>query len=96
MKIKILSVDPLEGYKLFIRFNEGSEGVLDVSDLAGKGVFKTWEDDNNFYKVFVSNESRAITWPGDIDIDTLNAYFTIKNINPDDYFKKEKEHATYL
>lgn len=95
MRIKISSVKALEKYKLFIQFNEGSEGVLNLQNLAGKGVFKSWELDDNFSKVFISNESGAITWPGEIDIDTLNAYFTIKNINPEEYFKLEKKHAAH-
>ena len=96
MRIKITSVKALEKYKIFIQFNEGSEGILNLQDLAGKGVFKSWDVNNNFSKVFISDESGAITWPDEIDIDTLNAYFTIKNISPDEYLKKEKGHASYL
>jgi uncharacterized protein DUF2442 len=96
MRIKILSVKALDKYRLFIQFNEGSEGVLNLEGLAGKGVFKSWDKDDNFSKAFVSNESGAITWPEEIDIDTLNAYFTIKNINPEEYFKREKGHAAHL
>jgi len=96
MRIRVTSVKALEKYKIFIQFSEGSEGILDLQNLAGKGVFKIWDLDDNFQKVFISNESGAITWPEEIDIDTLNAYFTIKNISPEDYFKKEKEHALYL
>jgi hypothetical protein len=95
MRIKILSVKALEKYKLFIQFNEGSEGVLDLEELSGKGVFKSWDEDDNFSKVFIRDESGAITWPDEIDIDTLNAYFTIKNIDPEEYFKGEKKHAAH-
>ena len=34
--------------------------------------------------------------PGEIDIDTYNAYCIIKGISPEDYFQKKEEHATNL
>jgi hypothetical protein len=95
MRIKISSIKALEKYKIFIQFNDGSEGILDLNHLAKKGVFNSWDNDDNFSKVYVSDESGAITWPGEIDIDTLNAYFIIKNINPEEFFKNEKENAAY-
>jgi hypothetical protein len=96
MKIKPIYVKATEKYKILIRFNEGTEGVLDLSKIAGKGVFKSWEENDNFFKAFINQESDAITWPGEIDIDTLNAYFTIKKISPEDFFKKESQHASHM
>ena len=91
---KIISVEALEKYKLNLRFSDGTEGVYDVEDVAGKGVFKVWDVDENFFKVFINEESGAISWPGEIDIDTVNAYCTIKNISPESYFKKQMNYAT--
>lgn len=85
MWIKVVSVKALEKYSIYIQFNDGSEGVLDLSSHAGRGVFKSWDEDDNFNKVFISEESGAITWPDEIDIDTLNAYFTINKITPEEY-----------
>jgi hypothetical protein len=96
MRLRIIEVTPLEKYKLFVRFSDGVEGAIDLSHLAGKGVFQSWEKNEDFYKVFISPESHAITWPGEIDIDTYKAYCTIKGINPEDYFKSEQQHATHL
>jgi hypothetical protein len=38
---KVISVIALEKYKIRIKFNDDTEGVLDLSDCAGKGVFKS-------------------------------------------------------
>ncbi len=70
-------------YKLFVTFFDSTEGVYDVSHLAGKGVFESWEADNNFFKVSVNPESGAITWPGELDIDTINAYCKVKGVDAD-------------
>jgi hypothetical protein len=94
-RLKIISVKALEKYKIQVRFNDDTEGVLDVSAHAGKGVFKSWDDDNNFSKVYIYDLSGAISWPNDLDIDTLQAYFTIKGITPQQYFETQKKYAQY-
>lgn len=76
----LISVVPLGKYKLNLTFDDGVNGIVDVSDMAGKGVFTAWEKDDHFSKVFIDKESGAIAWPGNIDIDTLNCYLQIKEI----------------
>lgn len=66
---RITDVRPLPEYHIWIRFDDGVEGEVDLSDLVGKGVFAAWEDPDHFKKVFVNPESRTVTWPGDIDLD---------------------------
>ncbi len=83
----------MEKYKLFVQFDDGTEGLLELDDCAGKGVFLSWDENDNFFNVFISPESGAITWPGEIDIDTYNAYCTIKGITPEEYFTKRKAYA---
>lgn len=96
MRPKIEKVEALSKYKLHVKFQDGVQGVLDLSDCAGKGVFSSWDEDDNFFTVFISSESGAITWPGEIDIDTYNAYCIIKGISPEDYFQQKEAHATNL
>ena len=92
---KIKSIKAVEKYNLKILFEDGIGGIYDVSNLAGKGVFKIWDVGNNFYAVYVDQHSGAISWPGEVDIDTINAYCTIAGISPEDYFQDKIEHATY-
>lgn len=77
---KVISVAPADKYRIRIKFNDGTEGMIDLSDVAGKGVFKAWDTDDNFSKVYINEESGAITWSGNIDIDILNCYLQIKDI----------------
>ena len=93
--IKIISIKVIEKFKLHVLFSDGTEGIYDAGHLAGKGVFKSWDIDNNFHKVFINPDSGAITWPGEIDIDTIKVYTTIKGISSD-YFLNSQPHATYL
>lgn len=95
MKIKAISVNALGKYKIHVSFNDGTDGILDLASLSGKGVFISWDVDDNFNKVFISEDSGVISWPEEIDIDVYNAYFQINNINPSDYFQSEKKYAQY-
>lgn len=65
---RIVKVKPLPGFKIWIRFSDGVEGTVDLSDLAGKGVFKAWNDPGHFESVFIDTESHTVAWSGGIDL----------------------------
>jgi hypothetical protein len=81
---KIISVKPLEGFKLNLKYNDGVEGTVDLSHLKGKGVFAWWENDDNFSKVFI-DKSGAIVWNEELDIDSLSCYLKITNQTFEEY-----------
>lgn len=91
---EITTVKALNKYSIEIHFSDGLSGVYDVSHLAGKGVFKSWDVENNFFKVQIDANSGAITWPGELDIDNIAVYCAIKNIGIQDYLKPAMKHAT--
>ena len=74
--IKITEIKPLPHYKLHLKYNDGVEGYLDLSEFAGKGVFKKFEDINYFNNVWVG-DTGAPTWAEEIDIDLINSYLKI-------------------
>ena len=82
---KPIKVVPKENYIIFLEYEDGSSGDLNLSHLAGKGLFKYWDDYNNFKKVYIDKDSNAIAWSDEIDICPDNAYFKIRNVNPEEY-----------
>jgi hypothetical protein len=68
MMHRVVSVRPLTGYRLDLRFEDGVEGEVDLTDLVGKGVFAPWTDPAEFRKVFIDPESHTVAWPGGIDL----------------------------
>ena len=88
---KIISIAVLEKYKVRLTFNDETEGVVDLSDLAGKGVFKAWDINENFSKAFIDKESGAVSWPGNLDIDSLNCYLQIKGLTYAEYKLKSQK-----
>jgi hypothetical protein len=64
---KAVKVTPLEGYKLRIQYADGVEGEVDLSHLAGKGVFALWNDANAFRSVYIG-PSGQIKWNEEVDL----------------------------
>lgn len=56
------------GYKLFVEFEDGVSGEVDMSEKVGKGVFENWKDEMNFGK-FVITENKKLEWNENIDMD---------------------------
>jgi hypothetical protein len=64
---KVMDVRPLENYRVWLRFADGTQGEIDLSDLAGHGVFAAWSDPELFRAVH-PEEGGGIEWPGGLDI----------------------------
>lgn len=89
----LTSVKARSKYHLDVYFNDGTHGILDVSSLAGKGVFNAWELNDLFFNPYI-NEMGAIAWNDFIDIDPLNAYLQVKGITFEDWKQTSKVHAS--
>ena len=62
-----VQVNPLDGFRLWLKYSDGVEGIVDLSDLAGRGVFRAWSEREVFEAVVV-DDSGAVVWPGEIDL----------------------------
>jgi hypothetical protein len=66
----IVDVQPLDGYRLKLRFEDGAEGVIDVAQLVSfTGVFAALRDRTEFLAVRVDPELGTICWPSGADLD---------------------------
>ena len=84
---KPVEVKALEGYRLWIKYSDGVEGVVDLSDLAGKGAFGLWKDYREFEKVYIG-AGGAIAWGEEIDLCPDALYLRITGKKPEDLFPK--------
>ena len=74
----IIEVRPLEGYRLFLSFEDGVEGEVDVDKLVRfEGVFAPLMDRANFVQVCLNEELGTIYWPTGADLDPDVLYATI-------------------
>jgi hypothetical protein len=68
----IVEVSALDPYRLRVRFDDGTEGEVDVTALVPfTGVFAPLKDASYFAQVTVDRELGTIAWPNGADIDPV-------------------------
>ena len=72
------NVKALPLYKLFVEFEDGVNGEIDLSYLTGKGVFSYWNDEQNFKRLKITAHKK-IEWNDDIDMDPDAFYLKLIN-----------------
>ena len=82
---KAVEVRPGTDHRIWIKFDDGSQGEIDLSDLAGRGVFQAWTDRKVFEEVRVDH-SGAVVWPGEIDLCPDALYLRLTGKTVEDVF----------
>jgi hypothetical protein len=80
--MRITSAKPMPGFRLELAFDSGETGVVDLSELAGRGVLASWTLPEMFEQVKVTDVG-TVEWPGEIDLcpDALYLRMTGKSAN---------------
>ena len=78
--IRAAEVEAREGYRIWISFSDGIEGEVDLSDVAGRGVFEVWEDRTFFEKVHISDYGE-VAWGEDLDFCPDALYLEITGLS---------------
>jgi len=66
----IVFVEPVGDYRIKLRFEDGAEGIVDVSEIVPfEGIFSALRDNNAFNKVRLNNELGTIEWENGADLD---------------------------
>jgi hypothetical protein len=80
--LRPVEVKALEGHKIWIRYADGAEGEVDLSHLAGRGVFALWQDPEAFRDVHLGPHG-AIVWTEDVEICPDSVYIQLTGKSPD-------------
>src|SRR6266550_9545719 len=72
--VRIETVQPLAGYRLKVRFNDGLEGIYSVEPERRGGVFLKLLEAKTFNAVIINSDFGCVEWPGGIDLcpDTMH------------------------
>lgn len=89
-----VAVKALENYRLWVRFSDGVEGTVDLSEYAGKGVFEIWNDYRTFLNVHIG-PGGEIVWSEQVDMCPDAIYLKITGKKPEDLFPKLQEMFEY-
>jgi len=82
---RITHVEALENYRLALVFGDGVHGVIDLSHLAGRGVFAAWNDCAEFRSVRIG-EAGELVWAGGIDLCPDSLYLKVTGKEPEEVF----------
>ena len=77
--VDVIRLRPLEGYRLWLRFTDGSEGARDFSALIAEGgpMLEPLKEPAYFRRAFV--EMGVPTWPNGFDLDPINLYMQMRD-----------------
>jgi Protein of unknown function (DUF2442) len=81
----VLAVKPLDNRRVWLRFSDGTEGIADLSEFSGKGVFKAWDREGAFEKVRVG-PGGEIQWADQIDLCPDALYLKVTGKTPEELF----------
>jgi hypothetical protein len=90
-----VSIEALPGYRIHVRYSDGAEGEIDLSDFAGKELFAAWRDPKFFQQVHIG-EHRQIRWDDNIELCPDAMYMRLTGKTPEEYFAmpaSEPAHA---
>ena len=89
----LVFIEPLPEHRLRIRFDDGTEGVVDVTQLVEfTGVFEPLREPEFFTKVAVNTELGTVVRPNNADLDADVLYAKVNGI-PVPKYAPERQRA---
>lgn len=75
--IKLIGIEPLQDYRLLLRFSDGSSGVYDFAHFveAGTAMTAPLHDREFFARHFI--ELGALAWPNGFDLSAASLHRTL-------------------
>ncbi|HPD64224.1 MAG TPA: DUF2442 domain-containing protein [Bacteroidia bacterium] len=89
-----VEVKALENYKIWLKYPDNKEGVIDLSHLIGSGVFKAWEDELFFKKVYIDPETGAVAWNETIELCPETLYEKLIKLMDSSLNEPDSEYAS--
>ena len=65
---RVVEVRPLKGYKLWLRFQDGVSGTVDLSGELWGPMFEPLKDRALFAQAAIHPELETVTWPNGADL----------------------------
>ena len=82
---KVINGKAIQKYRIYVEYADGVKGEVDLSHLAGKGVFKVWDDPGVFENVSVGS-SGEIKWNDQLDLCPDSIYLRLTGKSPEEVF----------
>ena len=90
--IQATDVEARDGYRIWLRYSDGAHGEVDLSNMAGRGVFKVWLDRAFFEGVHVSGHG-SIAWNDDVELCEDALYMALTGKSAEELFPALRKRA---
>ncbi len=94
MIAKPIHVETLAPFTIFVKFNDATEGFVDLTDLKDKPVFQKWQDPIFFQNVYIDSETNAVAWDADIELCSNSLYLKLKGMTFEEWKQNKLTHAS--
>ena len=68
MFLHVTKARPLDGYRVAVCFDDGREGVADLTEALKGPMFESLQDPDMFRQLQVDEELQTIVWPNGADL----------------------------
>ena len=75
MFLHVTSARPLDGFRVEVCFDDGREGVADLTEAIEGPMFESLKDPDVFTTLRVDEELRTIVWPNGADLAPEYLYY---------------------
>ena len=75
MFLHLAEAIPLGGYRVEVRFDDGREGIADLTEALEGPIFEPLRDPDAFKDFRIDEELRTIVWPNGADLAPEYVYF---------------------
>lgn len=89
-----IEVEAREGFRVWIRFNDGTDGEVDLADLAGRGIFEAW-DDSSFFRGVHVGPAGSVAWSDDVELCPDSLYLRLTGKRPEELFPRLAERTVH-
>ena len=83
--VRLIAAKPLPKYTLWLQYEDGVKGEVDLSHLVGKGVFAAWKDHRAFEQVRIG-DSGELLWGDTLDLCPDAMYLRLTGKSPEQLF----------
>lgn len=81
MYYDLKEMEVLDGYKVRVRFEDQTSGVVDLTEMVNSGgVFTALKDRSVFRQAFIDADWAVLCWPGEIDIAPETLYDCLNSV----------------
>ena len=83
MFLHVINAKPLDGYRVEVCFDDGREGIADLTEAIEGPMFRRLRDPEVFRKFRVDEELQTIVWPNGADLAPEYIYYQAFREDPE-------------